>query len=551
MICQPVNLLTFSSGNGAAVTGITGTIRYRLGHMGYPGYLHILFLLLFAAIVIIPLVPLVLGTILLVITDPVMALTMVFPSSRILGLLGNSVLFALSVSASVTILGVLAGTWLWNNPNGSKAYIPWALMLFLPLPSTLYFFAWTSIFPLSGWIGAWWIQVMIYLPLLSIFSYLGLSLAEQEKIEAGRISAPELRVYRSIVLPLAAPLILAGAGFVFIFCLLDYTVPSLCSVNVYALEIFAQYSATNNPASAFLLALPLVIIAGIAVFFSQNNLNRAFQKISWERKTRSTGISFPGWFTRVQQVAMAVTILGIAFLLFNLASSAITGQNVGMTQAVYGDIAFSFTTAFLAGLICLAPAMAVAKEMSGPRGWSSLWWIITMVPLAIPAALAGIGIASISNTHALEPVTGGMVLPVLVNLFRFAPVAAVVLCAQLRLTDKALLEAGEIFSPGILHEWIKIRLPLFFPGILMAAYLVFAFTLGELGGTMMVIPPGSSTLTLRLYNYLHYGASGSVAQLSLLLAGLVLLSGIVFLVLLKAIRRYHTHQRANLWRGDH
>ncbi len=32
-----------------------------------------------------------------------------------------------------------------------------------------------------------------------------------------------------------------------------------------------------------------------------------------------------------------------------------------------------------------------------------------------------------------------------------------------------------------------------------------------------MIPPGQSTLTLRLYNYLHYGASEEVAGLSLLL----------------------------------
>ena len=546
-----MNSLTFSFGNGAAVTGITGTIRYRLGHMGLPGYLHVLFLLLFAAIVITPLAPLVLSTVMLVITDPHKAIELATPSGRILGLLGNSVVFALTVSAAATILGALAGTWLWYNPGGPKAYIPWVLMIFLPLPSTLYFFAWTSLFPISGWVGAWWVQVMMYLPLLSIFSFLGLSLVEQEKIEAGRIFAPELRVYRHIVLPLAAPLILAGTGFVFIFCLLDYTVPSLCSVNVYALEIFAQYSATNNPAAACLLALPLVIIAGAAVFFSQNNLKRAFQKISRGGKPRSNSPTLPGWFIRVQQVAIAVTLLGAVFLLVNLVGSAITGQTVGMTQAVYGDIVFSFTTALLAGLLCLAPALAVAKEMSGGRGWSGLWWVITLVPLAIPAALAGIGIISISNTPALEPVTGGIVLPVLVNLFRFVPVAAIILTAQLRLTDRSLLEAGEIFSTGILHEWWKIRLPLFYPGILMAAYLVFAFSLGELGGAIMVIPPGSSTLTLRLYNYLHYGASGSVAQLSLVLAGIVLLSGIVFLLAIKAIRRYHAHQHANIWRRDH
>jgi iron(III) transport system permease protein len=526
------------------MSGRRPAIWNKIIRSGYPGYLHILFLFVFIAIIITPLVPLLIETIHYVLKDPAGAAGVALPSGRVFGLLVNSVILALCVAVSATVIGVLAGTWLWTNDRGIRGYLPWALLVFIPLPSTLYYFAWSSLLPLTGGISAWWIQVMMYLPLLTIFSYIGLRLVEREKIDAGRIVTPEVRVYYRVVLPLAAPLILAGSGLVFIFSMLDYTVPSLCSVNVYSLEIFAQYSANSLAAHAFLLSLPLMVIAGAGIFFSQYNMKKAFQKVSWDRSPHYTGFSWPGWFTRIIQAAIGITVLGTGFVFIFLLFSAITGQTVAMNAAMYSDVLFSFFTAILAAVLALAPAMAAAREMSLYSRWSGLWWGITMVPLAIPAALAGIGLAVVSNSSALEPFTGGIVLPVFISIFRFIPIAAIVLCAQLRITDRTLIEAGQIFSPGIIREWTKVRLPLFFPGIFMAAYLVFAFTLGELGGTIMIIPPGSSTLTIRLYNYLHYGASGSVAQLSLLLAGLVLLSGVVFLLVLGALRRSHTHEHA-------
>ena len=517
---------------------------------GYPGFLHIFFLFLFVILVAAPLVPLLVDTVQYAAADPGSVTKVVMPTVRVAVLLANSVALAFAVSGAATGAGVMAGTWLWGHSRGPGGYIPWILLIFIPVPATLYYFAWSSFFPLTGWIAAWAIQVMMYLPLLTVFSYIGLRLVDREKIEAGKIGADDVTIYRHIILPLAAPLILAGSGLVFIFSLLDYTVPSLCSVNVYALEIFARFSASNRAAEAFLLSLPLIAVAGAAVFFSQHHIKKAFQNVSWERTRPAPLMAWPGWFSRLTAAAAGVTILGTGFVLVFLAVSAFTGQTVPWGKAIYGDLLFSFATALIAAILCLAPAMAAAREMSGFTRGSGFWWGISMIPLAIPAALAGIGFTIIAGIPLLEPCSRGISLPVLVSIFRFIPIAAIVLCAQLCITDRSLIEAGQVFSTGIIDEWRKIRLPLFFPGICMAGYLVFAFTLGELGGTLMVVPPGTSTITIRLYNYLHYGASGSVAQLSLLLAGLVILSGVVFLLVLYVLRRPITRKRSNKEKGD-
>ena len=53
--------------------------------------------------------------------------------------------------------------------------------------------------------------------------------------------------------------------------------------------------------------------------------------------------------------------------------------------------------------------------------------------------------------------------------------------------------------------------------------LVFVLCLGELGSTLLTIPPGMETLSLRIYNLMHYGAHDIVAALAAILLGLTLL----------------------------
>jgi iron(III) transport system permease protein len=103
--------------------------------------------------------------------------------------------------------------------------------------------------------------------------------------------------------------------------------------------------------------------------------------------------------------------------------------------------------------------------------------------------------------------------------------AALLLLAQNQRVDTLLLDAASVFQ---LHDWQtawRVRLPLLSSGLLASTSLIFALTLGELGATLIVVPAGQPTLTLRIYNYLHYGASDVVAVLCLAMLVLTLACG--------------------------
>ena len=52
--------------------------------------------------------------------------------------------------------------------------------------------------------------------------------------------------------------------------------------------------------------------------------------------------------------------------------------------------------------------------------------------------------------------------------------------------------------------------------------LVFTLSLGELGATLLVAPAGKGTLTMKIYNFLHYGATEAVSSLCLTMLFLIL-----------------------------
>jgi iron(III) transport system permease protein len=131
---------------------------------------------------------------------------------------------------------------------------------------------------------------------------------------------------------------------------------------------------------------------------------------------------------------------------------------------------------------------------------------------------------------------GSSAMPALAALARFAPLAAIVLLAQLRNIDPLLIDAAHVFQVKAQQTWVQIWLPLLAPGMLAAAGIAFALTSGELGATLIVAPPGQATLTMRIYNYLHYGASSDVAGLCLMMAVVTLAAGCLALLALTGWR---------------
>ncbi|MBN2334166.1 iron ABC transporter permease, partial [Candidatus Bathyarchaeota archaeon] len=452
-----------------------------------------------------------------IVTEPSL-LSLLIPSGRRLGLFMKSLGLSAAVSVAGTALGVLAGSLLWEYGDGPASRLRWWFLALAPVPPYIHALSWMTAASFlstrlgvkvlsSGWGMSFWVGLMAYLPYAVGLTLIGLNSVETPAVEAARTVHGDGRVFREVVLPLAAPALASAACLLFVFTVTDYSVPTLFSYNVYALEVFSDFSATNMPARAALLSAPLVAVTLGALMLSQRALRNTVQSSSVSG--RSLRLMHPAWFRVLQHAAFIVLLLQSAVLLWSLlvelTSLSDFMYSVGSAGA---SITFTVTQSSLTGLLCLPVAYAAAERL---RGGEASWWLLVTSPLAVPASLVGVGLIALHSR--VGPLYGTLALPVLATLTRFTPLAALVILAQLQKSDPLLLDAARVFQRDWVQALREVRLPLQAPGLAAAAALVFAFTMGELGGTLLTLPPGSESVTIRVFNYLHYGGSADVAGL--------------------------------------
>ncbi len=464
--------------------------------------------------------------------------------SRQFYLLLKSAGFAIAVTIADVLIAVFAASrfWTWNTR------VSWtvAALLFsmIAIPPYIHILAWrfaidwlnaqlgTVGLPelvFSGWGAAWWVQTMALAPVSTGLALLGLYSVDSRLFDVGRLVRPDIDAFRLIVLPLAAPPLLAASGFVFLFTIVDYSVPSAFLLNTYALEIFAEFSANHSTARAFLTSSPLLVLTLIVLALTLKFLRQVPVRPHLRKRSRQCTPFWPRWFARLQGLAVAILVIQIVVPIFSL--GVLTNNWTAIEDAILSasdEIMATARTAALASVIGIPIAFFAASRMGRVRTY---WWFLVLLPIGLPAPLVGIGIISLWNNDWTYAVYDSELILVLTYLARFLAVATLVMYAQLRRTDSLLLDAARIVRPSGTAYWTQIYIPLMMRSGLVAMILTFVLALGELPASLLTLPPGSSTITIRVYNYMHYGASEMVASLCLLIPLLTIAySTILFLL---------------------
>jgi molybdate transport system permease protein len=127
--------------------------------------------------------------------------------------------------------------------------------------------------------------------------------------------------------------------------------------------------------------------------------------------------------------------------------------------------------------------------------------------------------------HPLAFTFSGLVIA---SLLYSLPFAVQPLVASFESLDRRLLDASAILGAGRLRSFLRIILPLAWPGVLTALVLSFAHTLGEFGVVLMVggnLPGITRTISIDIYDRaqaLDYTGAHQTALLLLLISFVVL-----------------------------
>ena len=197
-------------------------------------------------------------------------------------------------------------------------------------------------------------------------------------------------------------------------------------------------------------------------------------------------------------------------------------------------ILLSITVGVAATLLGLVPGIAIAWYLERSRlPGRAIVHTIVLLPLVLPPVVVGYLLLELfSPRRGLGRLLAQAGLPVAFHWLGAVVAAAVVgfplLVMMIGLAMKAVDPRLETVSRSLGHgpfaTFLKITLPLCWPGILAGAVIAFARGLGEFGATIVLagrIPGETETIPLRIYAALD--APGGEARIRGLVAASLLL----------------------------
>ncbi len=451
-------------------------------------------------------------------------------------LLIRSIGLAAFTASAAALLGAGLAVWMVSG-GGPARKVARGLYLFpLLMPVYLSAMAWMTVLSRDGALstllarrvgfvlspfGFWGAAMVLSLNLFPFVTWMVIQ--SLEAMDAGPAEVwAVLRggppTWRRGIFPRLLPTVAAGAILVFAIALAEYAVPALLQFNVFSMEIFAEYSRSGDPAAAAALALPITLPAVIAALAAASLARRFPAKGAREsRLAEFSALGLPLEGKIIGLLGLASLVLGLAVPVVVLVIHSLSGggsQAIVEVGASLGSLGFSFRTAAASGL--LASALAAPVAWSFHRSEPGLFWAVCLAPIAVPSPLLGIGLAQLSAEPLLDWASKGPWMLILGHALRFLPVAALVQADFWRRSDPLLWDAA-VTSSGLLRRTARLWLPLAAPGLVLSAAFVSLFSLGEIAIAVLLCPPGSQTVALRLFNLLHYGASNSVSALALLI----------------------------------
>ena len=404
----------------------------------------------------------------------------------------------------------------------------------LLIPSYIHAIAWNYLNPLlTGWGmpdihnlgGAIWVQTLSFFPIVTILAVSGLKSVDRNQEEAGILAFGKWQTLMKITLPLVRPHILSGAVFVFVFALVDFGVPDILRVKVYPVEIFIQFSAFYDERAAMLLSLPLICVAIFLLLLQKWSMsNRIYVQTSG-------GISQAGRFRmgrwlQIPTFFFCCTVIFLSVGLQLLVLMKMAGPfatYIQIFRSSWQQLSYSLILAGSGAFFTLIFAffLSYLVEQTNVRGKRGLEFS-SYLPLAIPAVALGIGLIKIWNRPGIDLIYGSSCIIIVGYVAHYLPFSFITLSSGLKQLNSHLVEAAWLSSSKRICIVKKIILPLLMPSLITAYFIVFMLALGDLGTTLLIIPPGRETVPIKIYNLMHYGAEQKVASLCLILVGIIL-----------------------------
>jgi len=471
---------------------------------------------------------------------------------------GTLLLNTLLLAGGTCAIGLPLGTvlaWLLARtdlPGRRAGMVLIGLMLFVPL--YLQTAAWQAGFGIQGWCtqmtdapalldgfrGAIWVHAMAAVPWVVLIVGVALRLIEPELEEQALLDGSAMQVFCHVTLRGTLPALGLSVLWVAIVTAGAITVTDLFVVRTFAEEIYTQSASGVGLLDAPLGMLPGTALTGCLLMLGLLLCARLMPKQRPITFRRRRVFALGPWRVPVAVLAVVVVFVLVGVPLGSLCYKA--GLQTTLTQGTWMQnwslleclktVALSFVQfrrefGWSLGIGSLAALGAVAggillawfARRGGPRALPAL--LTTAACLAVPKPLVGLGIVVLLSRPGLPPLTwlyNQSILAPWLALFVFGlPPATLIAWHALRTLPQEMLDSAAADGAGSLTQLWRVAIPYRLPAVALAWVVALAVALGELGASVLVVPPGVTTLSIRVFGMLHSGQQREVAGISLAL----------------------------------
>jgi len=181
-------------------------------------------------------------------------------------------------------------------------------------------------------------------------------------------------------------------------------------------------------------------------------------------------------------------------------------------QALKNTLVIAVSVTAVAAI--LGTAAAYALHRYGASRLQKVHYTLIYQPLVVPEILMGI---SLLMAFVAAGVPLGLFTIFLAHVTFCVSFVAMTVLGRLQDFDFSIIEAARDLGASPWQSTRKVLLPVLMPGIVAGALLAFTLSIDDFVITFFVAGPGSTTLPLRIYSMIKYGAPPMINALSTLL----------------------------------
>ena len=455
-------------------------------------------------------------------------------------LLLNSLLVAGAVALLAVGLGFAVALWLACLRGAARGGLLAACIATAALPPFLVVNSWIDLFGRTGSLHLWLpfelysfagcvvLLTALFWPIAALLIHAAWRQANPELWEAD----PELRGFafiRRLLWPQARTALAQSAGLIFVLALNQFSVPAILQVRIYPEELWVRFNTTFNHVEVLALSWPMVIFPLLLVAVL------ARHPINWPRGLRAGKTTEfrrqlgGGWWLLVGVIGSVVILGSLVLPLGQLLLAASTWSQLSGAWAANSNTAIqSIVVAAVPALISVSLGWLLAPTRLGALLWPVYF---------LPGVLLGIALIFLANRKGLDWVYSSVAILFLALTVRYLAPAWYGARLIRRGLDRDLVDAGRLSGAQGWQRWALVDWPQARPQLLALGYVLYLLCLWDVETINLIVPAGSETLALRIFNLLHYGHNGEVNALCLLLLGIALLplvAGMIAVRLLSA-----------------